>query len=345
MKSEKQRYIRKEFENYLNEDIQGYRISDRQKEAIEKLLKLPDLKFGELCADVMNEIKNRRGQLDVDRTGTMFERLMKLSEIKFKNLIIDILLVHNYRFKESIGEKNEMIKSLETMVETLKSTYSADSFIKKSENLNFFNKLLEFTKYTRKFVKEPEICDFIEDTILSEIERNSCLFIESISYPEILLERLQKGDSAVNDEIIVIKNRILQKKSDGCDFSLIKNDYMKIFDLLMTTVEPYSIIFEYDQEISDLCSLLEEIVDDNGKNLDFEKIRNGRILPIVDSVIKQYEIKEKKSNKDFDEEMDKLKMQRFLVQGLNNLSEQSSGLSLICEIARNVQKIAKRSTV
>lgn len=322
---------------YVGKDFKNYSVTNRQKDAIEKLLQLPNIKFNELCEDVINELKNRQGHEDVDTTKPMFEKLAKLSDSKLKNLIIDILLVYNYRFEDNNLNKDALPSSIsnlddiEIALKNLKEVYTIDQFKNEMKNLNFINKVKEYINYTSKYIDQKEIITFMQDEINNEIESQCDLFFEVISYPDILFKRLEEK-SVINDEI---KNYLDISKNESDPKKFITN-YNKLIEALTKNIKPYKQVFIYNQEINGLCSILKNILTVQGEEIDFEKLKGDSLLPIIDSILK-------KSNDCDDNEINNLKMYRFLVEGLNNIGSTTEGLTLIVDIARNVHKIVKKS--
>lgn len=329
--------IKDTFIEYVGKDFKNYNITNRQKDAIEKLLQLPNIKFNELCEDIVNELKNRQGHEDVDTTKPMFEKLAKLSDSKLKNLIIDILLVYNYRFEENNASKETLSSSMtnlndiEIALKNLKEIYSIDQFKNEIKNLNFINKVKEYINYTSQYIEQKEIVAFMQNEIDNEIKSQCDLFFEVILYPDILFKKLDEKDM-VSDEI---KNYLDIAKSETNPEKFTIN-YNKLIETLTKDIKPYKQVFVYNQEINTLCTILKNILTTQGEAIDFEKLKVDSLLPTIDSILK------KSTNCD-DDEMNNLKMYRFLVEGLNNIGSTTEGLTLIVDIARNVHKIVKKS--
>ncbi|TBT99315.1 hypothetical protein CWI39_2066p0010 [Hamiltosporidium magnivora] len=120
-------------ENYLGSFLKDINITERQKEAISKMLFLNEMQFKDLIEDLSDELERRKdGKKDFLETKNKYtvkrndsrKRLAKLTENKFKNLVLDTYLVMNHRRpNEKFSDAKEidtLIFELEKMIKTLK---------------------------------------------------------------------------------------------------------------------------------------------------------------------------------------------------------------------------------
>ncbi|OQS53882.1 hypothetical protein EHP00_704 [Ecytonucleospora hepatopenaei] len=328
--------VRQKLIDYLGNDVSNYNITGRQKEAIEKLLKLPSIKFTELCDDVVNEVNRREGCDEVDKSRPMFERLASLAEEKFKNLVIDVLLVYNYRYSpENNNSEINNIKDENTIntqkaaevLENMEKTYNAENFIKNTEGLTFYNKLKEYLYYSKKYVKDTKITEYVDRCIENRMESDCCDFIETIAYPEKLIKKLKESKN-YSEEAANLE-QITKNNSDG-DF---KKNYTHFLEAITKNIQPYKKVFVYEEEVGVFCNILQQILTNNSE-IDLEKVKKEQIIPAVDSILTK--------SKNIDEEMiNNLKMRRFLAEGISNSGSRNDSMLLILEIAKNVNEIAK----
>ena len=331
--------VRQKLIDYLGNDVSNYNITGRQKEAIEKLLKLPSIKFTELCDDVVNEVNHREGSDEVDKSRPMFERLASLAEEKFKNLVIDVLLVYNYRhLHEDNDDKNSDIQNIKEentintqkaaeLLENMEKTYNAESFIKNTEGLTFYNKLKEYLYYSKKYIKDTDIAAYVDKCIENKMESDCCDFIETIAYPEKLLKKL-KESKKYSKEATELEQ--ISKNNSGDDF---KKKYTHFIEAITKNIESYKKVFVYKEEVAVFCGILQQILTNNSE-IDLEKVKKEQIIPAVDSILTK--------TKNIDEEMiNNLKMRRFLAEGISNSGSRNDSMLLILEIAKNINEIAK----
>ena len=327
MLSESNINVREKLVGFLGSDANAYDITDRQKEAIEKLLMLPNLKFFELCDDVVNEVNNRTGEENVDRSRVMFERLSKLNKEKFKNLVIDVLLVYNYRQAEdaqssNVGKKIDE-KEVKKVLNELNNAYSADNFKELVKNLGFYNKIQEYIKYSRKYLRDEGIADYIKSEIDLEIKNQSMIFLETVSYPEKLFNLVPDNEET---------NKFKENLCKITDEEIFRKEYGRFLEYLTRKVVPVKQVIIFDSEIDTFCKVLQMILNYKAENIDLEEIKRTELLPVVDSVLNK--------TKDVETEaLNRLKMHRFLIEGISNVGSKNEALQLIVEVAKNVQEI------
>ncbi|ORD94831.1 hypothetical protein ECANGB1_2227 [Enterospora canceri] len=331
--------VKEALESYAGHDARGTEVSERQKEAMAKLLKLPSVKFLELCEDVINEINNRNGAEDVNRGAAMFEKLAGLSEAKFRNLVVDVLLVFDYRFEdgsEATGSSesiamDELAVELAETAGSLQETYTAESFIKEAMPLGFFNKVIEYVKYSRKYIKHDEIGEFIEGVVEDELDAQSLLFLETVSHPVQLFKAIERS-KGMDEEMKKAAERIAAAKEAG----EYQDGYARLVSSLIRDIEPFKELFVFDEEVNEFCAVLSALLKANSEPVDFESLKETRILPALDSVLS-------KSSHIKNEDANNLKMHRFLVEGISNLGSVTETLALILDVARAVLAIAQNS--
>lgn len=353
MLSEHNLNIRSKLTEYLGNDVHNYNITERQKDAIEKLLKLPSVKFIELCDDVVNEVNRRNNDGEIDTSRAMYERLKKLAEEKFKNLVIDVLLVYNYRnspesvnnVKNTENQIDEVKKEtkvvcaekIANILDDLEKTYTVDNFKLYVEKMGFINKIQEYVNYSKKYVKDEKIAEYMKECLDKYVEEESLIFLETVAYPEKLFKKVEEAGK-MNEKLNEIKDTMLtmstMHEENNNEF---REHYLSFLKELTVDVQPYKKVFVYEQEINVFCDILKKMLENKDGEMDLEKMKNEQILPTVDSVLS------KASSKTETETVNTLKMRRFLVEGINNVGSKTDALLLILEIAKNVKEIARMS--
>lgn len=211
-------------QSYVGPHLADMHISQRQKDAIQRLICLSEDKFEDLCADIVNEIHHRSG-MDFTGSGPMYAKLAGLSDDKFRNLVVDTLLVHNYRHPgtETV-HMEDFLNNLERLIQNLKDQSLNEKFTEKIKGMGFLPALLEYNRYIRKVAPvDPDIVTEIDRMVHGELELRTVHFLDSLSYPRRFLEYLDKSSLSQNSEYCFRRHTILQLL-DGDTHTPVKQD-------------------------------------------------------------------------------------------------------------------------
>lgn len=352
--------VRFTLQSYVGPSINHIEITQRQKDAIQRLIYLPDQNFVELCDDIVNEIHRRNGMKHTT-TNAMFNKLVNLSDEKFKNLVVDTLLVYNYRNPGNEYANDDFLNNLKKLIEDLKATPENDNFIEEIKNLAFVNKISEYNKYVRRNSDiTKEIIELIDSEIKKELEMRAQDLLECLTYPNIFLEKVDKSNIADTEEYKFHRNNIQKllenNKTDSYDdisdkfesqalsaltkSKLIKSEMMQIFSILINRISlPAKNIEPFHDEIVMILDTLKSIKNDleGGEKIDLKDV-SFSVNTVVDGLLS----KTLQISQDDNEVINDLKMQKILIGELQLSATKMDAIQLILDLAKSLQKIIIR---
>jgi len=321
--------IRKSLQSFVGIHIDDMEVSERQKEAIQRLMCLPDEKFDNLCNDVVNEI-NRRSGLKHAEKGPMQEKLGNLSLGKFKNLVFDVLLVYNYRnsggdkinFEEFISHLDEAIAEMKMHNKNIVSTI---------RQMDFLSTMKEYHRYvTMNYRLNPELKEEISEKIELESKNKVESFVYCLSHPKEVIKYLDSGKMKGNDMFQYKKDMIMRVLGDGEltheKRSILKSEMITIFSLMAEEVE-------YQEKSLPLeLGMITEILEDIRKDICGEGCVNleeisGKMSSIVDSLILQRS------------ESNDLKLHKVALESLDESVTKMDAFEMILKLAQDVNEL------
>lgn len=292
--------IKYTLESFIGKPITEIEVSERQKEAIQRLLNLKDEKFEELCKDVTNEIFRRNG-MSYDLSNKMCEKFSMLSLENFKNLVVDVLVVY---YEKNTDQKPEtmpvFLNNLETLILNLKIESEKESFLNKVKDVQFYQKIMEFIDYMKPG-KSNGIAEYMKECVESEIRKDNHSFLDSLSFPKILINEIEdcaffkylsyESTKEFNERKLNILTNLEEKENE----IQVKNDLIKIVEIIiMNSRIPARKIQWFETEIKTVIQNLDIIKNGLRANKSIE------IKPVYDNILEAVDkVYEKTKNLDF----------------------------------------------
>lgn len=330
-------------QSFVGSHLSTMQISHRQKEAIERLVRLTDDKFDGLCEDIVSEIHRRNGiQNSTENTTSphaspVHDRLAQLSEDKFKNLVVDVLLVHSYKQPNSEPLKlDQFMNNLQHLIAELNGLAENERFINKIKDLTFLNKLEEYNKYIKERKRVPnEITDEIEKAIKEEKSERSGRLLDVLAYPDVLIEELNKVKE--NEEIKKSKEKIRELMNGEKNEEEIKENIIKIIrEVMGRMVIPARRVEAMKEELEIIVEVLEEIEKDM-KGTYKVKLNemSKRISGALNTILETMKGREKKGDKAI---INELAVQKVFVDELDASSSKMDAFQHVLKLAKAIRK-------
>ncbi len=179
---------------YIEPYLNTVKLSERQKEAVENLLKFSDIKYKKLLGDVINEINRRQGK-EYNKNIVKNNKLIRIAEDKFVNLIIDVLLVFNYRQSENKSKSLEnFLVNLENQVEKLKQESETSKFLQKIEKMDFSRVFYEYNRFVEKTTSvDCNIIKTIDNIIATNNIFNETILMYFVESPYMFINLFDKS--------------------------------------------------------------------------------------------------------------------------------------------------------
>ncbi|KAI5151306.1 hypothetical protein ENBRE01_2047 [Enteropsectra breve] len=334
--------------SYVNE----IELSDRKRANIQILLELADESFYDLCRDIQNEIRRKRGESHQKKEGAVYDNLKHLDEKKFKDLVVEILLVYNYRNPRSSSHRmGDFVTSLEKIVGDLKIESAKKNFMAKIETLDFLHAMLEYNSFVSSTGAIDEgVVSLIEGMIRSEVEKRSTNFIEALSYPTQFLDKLEEMKIVDGDEYTfhktniekILKNSNMLVKLPKAHDHIVKNEMMQILGMILrgktATAQPMD---NYYPEIRIVVGVLNEIKEDiNGRqNIDLEII-SRKLRAVIEATIGKASIEE------IDKEcLNNLHIYKFMLEGLKDSASKHDAFDMVISFSKELEKFCSHARI
>lgn len=355
--------VRYTLQSFVGPHISDMKISQRQKDAIQRLIYLSDEKFEGLCEDIVNEIHHRSGMQHV-KEGPMYEKLTKLNDEKFKNLVVDTLLVYNYRNPGTeVLHLDDFLANLQSLIEDLKSQSEGEKFISKIKGMGFVNVMQEYNKYVKRAANvDSEITAAIDRVIAGEMDAGSNRLLECLSYPEAFLEKVDGSEIGENEEYRFHRDSVLRalgagredkEPHDRTEFSCVENmsehlrsqvvktGIMQILFLLINraNIPAKSIDTQYP-EIFTVLNALDSIKDDlKGSTCTNLEIMSEELNAALDSLIDKFS-----TTHAVDEEtINNIKLHRVSIEGMKEAVTKHDAFKLVVSLAKDLQSVFKHN--
>ncbi|KAM0681517.1 hypothetical protein GINT2_000029 [Glugoides intestinalis] len=336
-------------QSFIGKSIDVIEINEHQHEAIQRLMGLQEKYFEKLCNDLVNEIHRRSGIKYKQDTQIQY-KMTRLSDKRFNDLVIETLTVFYYRNPEYKSEKMpNFIKSMKGLILQMKNTVGKTSFIKKIDELEFYNKLYAFLDYVKHFGINEELSSKIKIALDEKVKNESMNFLEVLSFPKVFLEKVRQTsafkDSKEHALLDDYKNKILYSLSDrSIDIlkrsALIKDHISKMMVVLIKQlVIPAKKLEYFDQELKDLIEILELIKAD---------LEGNQIIDFQETVRKFSSIIEKILEKKTETDSELASEANILKISLEFVGEEMpriEAFQTIFDIAKDVRKLIGKSNM
>lgn len=338
--------VRYTLQSFIGKTGKDFKMDDRQQEAIQRLCKLKDERFDELCEDIANEIHRRSG-MKYNHNSKIQDKFIRLSDHKFKNLVIDTLTVLYLKNPEYKTEgMPEFLENMKILIDQLKIDSEKAMFLAKLEKLNFYNKLKEFLEYTKKQGTDEKIVSHIMSDVDCKISNDVSSFCEFLSFPKIFLERLSETKlfkDPGSQELENLRNRILSALYDGSidlkeRSKLIKQDLVAVMALVIEKSRiPAPRIECFDDEIKEMVDLLDLLRSNIEENNETDLSQIG--ITFSDIISRVSEKAQLEVDKEF---ISEIEIQKIPLESLGDLSSRVESFQLIIDVIRDVRKFFQK---
>lgn len=266
--------LKEKIEKYVNRDIPPD-LTDRQREAVAKMIFLEECDLFDLVQDIAHEIDIRETRIKFvpkssinPKRNESRKKINLLDDNMFIDLCIDVLLVIKNRYKTSeIDAFSEFANDIETMIDELKKDFEDDELVKKEieSTDNIWRQIQIFMEYTKNVFEQKgigkgatdAICNAIEKHFQCDLEKN----IKNYLSPKFFVIAAEHILSE-NPEFLYHKEQIEKIETSKLSFrkGAVSNEMIAIFSLLLKNIkdEPSSVDIRY--EISVLMERLEKFV-------------------------------------------------------------------------------------
>lgn len=336
-------------QSFIGKSIEGIVINEHQHEAIQRLMGLQEKYFEKLCNDIVNEIHRRSG-MKYKQESQIQHKMTRLSDKRFKDLVTETLSVFYYRNPTYRSEKMpNFIKNMKSLILQMKNNVQKTSFVKKIDELEFYNKLYAFLDYVKHFGVNEELISKIKVALDENLKNESMNFLEVLSFPKTFLEKVTQT-SAFNDSkehvlLDAYKNQILNSLSDrSIDIlersALIKENLSKMMNILIKQlVIPAKKLECFDQELKHLIEILELIKDDleGNQTIDFQETVE-KFSGVVEKIL------EKKTESDL-ESSSEANLLKISLEFVGEEMSRIETFQTIFDIAKDVRKLIGKSNM
>lgn len=311
-------------------------ITDRQKNAIEKMVFLNKYQFEDLITDIADEIDYRlygieKNDQELSKKLNSKNKLRLLDDNNLKELTTDVLLVmeHSIPFLDQQHNGQTLINDIENILSNIKIDKNEESLVlHRIEKSGNFHEMLEFFfDYTEKKFKEVNFNTSIIERMRKENNKveNEHMQIKfySIFSPHLFLDLLNQYSCSRND-FIYRKNNLqylLNNKNDIPE-KIIYKEMSELFYIILqdkqVTKQKYNILLKEDS--SNLLRSIEELV-----NVIKTKLPKNDLLTSGANLIRSSEIFYNKISQN-ELKIDDLLIEKYLKQHNKIVSSISEGI-------------------
>ncbi|EPR78753.1 hypothetical protein SLOPH_1681 [Spraguea lophii 42_110] len=284
--------------SYIATTLEKLEVSDREKEAITKLMFLSKKQFDDLVEDVIEEIERRTLKIRKTSNSNVVtermhskKRLSNLTSKRFKNLVLDVFLVFNHKYPtkstQNLEEIEELIQQLEMFITELKNEDNIVNSIEITTDTN------ERYKIIKNHIQEICAQNNISQEFIKYLdELVNITPIQTISSPMIFLKATEYLNNTKDKNIYNYhKNNIVNNIKDKSIISdkIVKREMINIMELVLCDLKIDNKI-DLKEEIDMLISILVEIKNkeineskEDGENKEMVDLNKNKPVDLEDN--------------------------------------------------------------